>query len=344
MKLAINTLPLSNTHSTRGVGIYTKNLLEELRKVSNLTIQEFNDPRDVKEADIVHYPYFDLFQNTLPFIKKFKTVVTIHDVTPLVFPEHYPLGVKGTFGKFMQQLSLSNISGVITDSLSSKEDIIKILKVDGSEVFPVYLAASSDYKKINTGLEEIKYKYNLTDTFNLYVGNVNWNKNILGIVESSIAAGIDLYLVGKSFQSKDNIDHPELRSYKEFLTRYERHPLIHVLGYVEQPDLVKLMNLASVFLYPSFYEGFGMPVLEAQACGVPVITSNVSSLPEVARQGAILIDPHKTEELTAAIKKVLADKVGRAKLVKEGFENTKRFSWKKTAQETFQVYEQILSR
>jgi len=114
------------------------------------------------------------------------------------------------------------------------------------------------------------------------------------------------------------------------------------LEYVEKEDLVKFYNLASVFVFPSLYEGFGLPPLEAMACGTPTITSNVTSLPEVVGDSAITVDPYEVDELSNALEKVLSDKNLRQKLSEKGIERSKAFNWVTTAQKTWRVYEEVL--
>jgi glycosyltransferase involved in cell wall biosynthesis len=344
MKIAFCTSPLSNSHSVRGIGMYTKNLLESLKQLPDLQIQEFSNISEIKEADIIHYPFFDLFEKSLPNQKRIPTVVTIHDVIPLVYPESYPLGIKGLFNNFLQKMSLKNVAAIITDSQSSKEEIIKYLKMPENKIFPIALAPAKKFYRIsdNKILEGIKVKYSLPQKFVLFTGNVNWNKNLLNLTEAAIKSNIDLVLIGKSFEEKNNLDHPEMRNFKKFLEHYSVNSKVHMLGFVEDQDLVVVTNLASALLLPSFAEGFGLPILEAQICGVPVVTSNISSMPEVAGKGAILVDPNSVENISQAISKILSDGEFRKNLIEEGFRNVKKFSWGKVAQETFEVYVKIL--
>ncbi len=130
MKIAINILPLKSKHKDRGIGLYTSNLVENLKKDPEVKIQEFIHLSEVKNADIVHYPWFDFFFQTLKFGKKFKTIITIHDVIPLIFPKQYPVGIRGKFNFFLQKLALKDCKNIITDSKVSKMDISKYLKID----------------------------------------------------------------------------------------------------------------------------------------------------------------------------------------------------------------------
>lgn len=343
MKIAFCSLPLSTGHKVRGVGAYTKNLLESLKTNQDIEIQEFADISEVQSADIVHYPFFDLFQRSLPIFNRFPTIVTIHDVTPLVFAEHYPPGIKGLINLLWQKLALKNIKAIITDSQASKIDIAKYLNIGLNKIFVVPLASSSQFQPIKDFklLSNIKTKYSLPDRFVLYTGNINWNKNLLNLAQACEEAEVDLVLAGSGFEQKDNLNHPELSSYKEFLDRFGKDPDKHILGFIPTEDLVVIMNLAQVLLLPSFYEGFGLPILEAQSCGTPVITSKVSSMPEVGGEGVLLVDPNSTSEISQAIKTLTTNSNLAQTQINKGFENVKKFSWEKCARETAEVYKKV---
>lgn len=346
MRVGFNTIPLISGHKTRGVGSYTRNLLDALQKRVDIEVVKFTDLKSLKNVDLVHYPFFDLFRPTLPIYNKFPTVVTIHDVIPLTFSKYYPPGVRGTINKWRQKLALLSTQAVIADSSASKKEIEKYLGVPPKKIHPVSLAATPLYHKVKdkTRLQAAKDKFSLPDKFVLYVGNVNWNKNLLNLTQACLDAGVDLVLVGKSFEQKDNLSHPELRSYNEFLQKYSHREKIHILGFVADEDLVAITCLSRALLLPSFAEGFGIPILDAQACGTPVITSRVSSMPEVSRDGALLVDPYKVEDIVRSIRLILDDIKLRDQLIKRGFENVKRFSWQKTADETINVYNLILNK
>lgn len=352
IKIGFDVSPLRSGHQFRGIGSYTGNLLKQLKQLPELEIVEFIQsefPQIRHNVDLIHQPYFDLTNLTVNYedFPIVPTIVTIHDVIPLQFPKHYPLGIKGKINLYWQKVSLNTVvNAVVTDSESSKENIAKYLSYPKNNIYVTYLAAGEEFKKITNSdlLERVSVKYSLPKNFAIYVGNVNWNKNILGIAQACIDSEIDLVLVGKSFEERDNLDHPELRSFKQFLGKYSNHPKIHILGYVEKEEIVPLLNLATVMLYPSFAEGFGLPILEAQACGLPVITSKISSMPEVGGKGAVYVDPYDNNEIVTAIKKITSDKKTSSGLIKLGFENTKLFNWEKTAIETKKVYEKVLGK
>lgn len=346
MKVAINNYPLKSGHKNRGIGVYTKYLVESLEKQKDLEIEYFNNPNQLRNVDIVHYPTFDFFKPTLPLLKKYPTVVTIHDVTPLLFPKYYPAGIRGTINNLIQRLSLLNVSGVITDSENSKKDIHKVLGIKENKIYVTYLAPAGHYQKINNkvALDKVKNKYRLPKEFILFTGNVNWNKNILNTTAAALKAGVEIVIVGKSFEQTENLDHPELKTFKQFKELYSNNPKVHILGFVEDLDLVAITNLATAVVLVSFYEGFGMPILEAQTCGIPVITANNSSLVEVSGDSVLYADPNNIDEIAAAIKKLLVDNELRQILIKKGYLNIKRFSWEKCAKETLRVYEKAAAK
>lgn len=338
-------IDVSNLHEfskLRGIGVYAKNLYEAIRKYTNINVKLVEDSTNEK-FDLIHYPYFDFFASSLPLIKKYPTVVTIHDLIPLIFPKFYPPGIKGSINLFRQKVALKNVKAIISVSTSTKGDIEKILKINPGKIFTVYSAPAENFKKIEnlTELKSIKKKYNLPNKFALFVGSVNWNKNLINLTQACIDAKIDLYLVGSGFNIQENLNHPELAPLKEFRKKYSDNKFVHVVNFVTGQKLVGLYNLASCLLIPSFYEGFGLPILEAQSCGTPVITSNNSSMPEIAGEGAILVNPENPDEISKAITKVTSDVNLKTSLIRKGFENVKKYSWEKTAKDTVKVYEKI---
>lgn len=344
IKIGIDIRKMHSYHKSRGIGLYTKQLIEALKKYTNEEIFIIEENDSQIKLDVIHFPFFDLFFHTLPIFKKFPTVVTIHDVIPLVFPNHYPPGIRGNINNFLQKIALKSSSAIITDSESSKKDMINHLGVQRDKVHKVYLAPSDNFRQIKDKiiLANLKRKYELPDKFILYVGDVNWNKNLINMADACVMAKADLVLVGRGFNQKEDLLHHELESYHQFINRYSSNNLIHIKGYICDEDLVFIYNLASILLLPSFYEGFGLPILEAQACGTPVITCNVSSMPEVAGNGALFVDPYQVSEIEKAIRSIWDDASLRLNLIKKGFENVSQFSWKKTAQETVKVYYNVL--
>lgn len=356
MKIAINVLPLQTAHRRRGIGYYTENLVQMLKKDSSIQLQEFTSLSEVKDADVVHYPWFDFFFHTLPIRKSFPTVVTVHDVIPLLFPKHYPVGVKGKIKYLLQKAALSGAKHIITDSKASKEDIIQYLGMKENKIDVIHLAADPRFRVINndTELLHTKRKYQLPDQFLLYVGDANWVKNLPFLIESFNQIinspgyeHLKLVLVGGVFlKNVENITHPELESLKqvnELIRKFNLEDKIVRPGQIEDDELVAFYNLAILYVQPSLYEGFGLPILQAFACGVPVVSSNKGSLMEVGGEAALYFDPSSLKQCTSIIKDLVDNKSLQDKLSKFGIKQAAMFSWEKVAKETKDVYSKVVN-
>lgn len=342
MKVGIDISALHKFNKGRGIGFYTDNLVKSLKKYTDTNIEIIESENSHRGFDVIHYPFFDFFKPSLK-VRNIPTVVTIHDTIPLLFPKSYPPGIKGRFNLFRQKQSLKKVKAVITDSKTSTADVIRVLNIPRQKVSTVYLASSDNFRKIpEAEIKKITSKFNLPDKFLLYTGGINWNKNLLNQTEAALNSGLDIVYVGGGFHNRNNLNHPELASFKKFLEKYGRHPKTHLLGFVSDDELVALMNKSFALLFVSFYEGFGLPILEAQSCKSPVITSNNSSMKEVAGNGAILVNPENISEITEAINS-LHNEETRKKLINEGLRNISNFSWEKTAKETLRIYNEVLN-
>lgn len=348
MKVALDVSPLKSGHQFRGVGFYTRNLAEAFKKLERRNFSaELVEGKLPLDCDIVHYPYFDFFFLTLPMAKKRPTVVTIHDCTPLVFPKYYPPGIKGNIKLTIQKLSLNNVKRIITDSENSKKDIIKFLNVPEEKIKVIYLAAGNMVRRITdqSTLSKISIKYKLPKKFVLYTGDVNYNKNLIGLVKACRLVKITLVIVGKQAAEENfEFENKENQPLKELNKLIEEEKDVLRLGFVNEEDLSSLYSLASVYCQPSFYEGFGLCILEAMICGCPVVTSNISSLPELTGGAAILVNPQNYEEIARGIKQVIEDKKIQDKMIMAGFKQAAKFTWRKTAIETVKVYEEVLAK
>lgn len=347
MKIAIDTSPLKSSHQFRGIGVYTKYLIEALKKYDKKNKYTFiKQPQKIKDQqfDIIHYPYFDLFWLTLPLEKPKPTVVTVHDLTPLIFPDKFPKGLKGRVKYQIQKHSLRGAKAIITDSQNSKKDIIRLVDFPEEKIDVVYLAPGKEFKKPEDGdlIFKAKRKYNLPERFVLYVGDVNYNKNVLGLIKACKKTRTQMVIVSKQVAREEfESSHKEDQSLVLLIKLYGKDPDIIRIGFVPTEDLVAIYNLATVYCQPSFYEGFGLPVLEAMACGTPVVAANASSLPEVCGNAAVMVDPGKVDKIAEGIKKVIDDKMLRKRLTKRGLIQAKKFSWEKTAKETTKVYQKV---
>lgn len=339
MNIFIDTSPLMNGHAGRGIGRYTQELVKALRD-SGSSHTFFTSDDHPEHIDLIHYPFFDLFFPTLPLKKSVPTVVTIHDVIPLIFPSQYRPGLRGTISFIRQRLSLRNVREVITDSQCSKRDIVSKLHVSSDHVYAIPLAIGDDFIRPSQALlYDVKKKYGLPKHFVLYVGDINYNKNLVFLI-SVIAKipGLNLVMVGKAML---NTDIPEGKAIQDAIDQFNLASRVKRLDSVSASgELEAILSLATLYIQPSLYEGFGLPVLEAMRMKTPVVSSKGGSLPEVAGDAALYFHPRDLGECEHVIREALRmSESERAALVKKGLAQVERFSWATTAQETIAVYE-----
>jgi len=265
--------------------------------------------------------------HVLPIIHPKKSIVTIHGLEYEIFPEMYSFFTRH-YTRFVTRYALSNSSKIIAVSENTKKDLVGIYGGDPDRISVVHHGFS---KRQNASYETHNHS-----GYILYVGRLELKKNILGIIEAydklrrkNSAISNKLVLVGGRGFGFEKIA-------KEISSSVFKKDII-LKGYVGENEKNDLWKNSAVFLFPSFYEGFGLPVLEAQGFGIPVITSNVSCLPEIAGRGAVFADPKNSGEITEMLEKVLTDEMLYRNLIRAGLENVKRFSWEKCARETLEV-------
>lgn len=344
-KIVIDTSPLHELNNLRGVGTYVRELVTALREFDNDYSFELIDKPQSYTADLVHYPFFDLFFNTLPLRKQAKTVVTIHDVIPLVYPDFYPPGIKGTIRFQLQKLALKSVSAIITDSNISALDINSHLGIQSNQIHPIYLAAPTAFSRATpVEVTESKKLFNLQRPYLLYVGDINYNKNIPTLIKAyaHFTKTHDLVMVSRAMSAdipearhiKHVVDDLGLNSSIHFLTKIPTHPVSIMVG---------LYGGAEFYLQPSLYEGFGLPVLEAMTCGAPVISTNGGSLPEIVGDAALICEPNQ-ESLEKTIHHALSlTEEGRQHYIDSGFKKAASFRWSKTARQTMLVYQSVIN-
>lgn len=348
MHVAIDITPLENANSGRGVGSYTKLLVDALQKYeTSYTYSFFTRKQKVSDkADIVHYPYFDPFFLTLPLLQEKPRIVTVHDLIPIHFPDKFPRGLRGELKWQVQRFGLRATRRVIADSYASKADIERYVGIPSSKIDVIHLAASDEFKNVQdkVTLQSVTEKYRLPKHFFVYVGDVNWNKNIMGLLKAfQMFSGKNpahhLVFVGKSFLDTDLSETAELSRFVKDSRLGDR---VDFVGFVEQTDLAAIYTLANACILPSFYEGFGLPLLEAVACGTPVVASKGSSLDEIAGP-AIRVDAYSVDDIAHGLTRILRlSSVARAELGRLSVAWSRRFSWKHVAQKTVQAYKQAL--
>lgn len=345
MTIVIDGSSLQTEYRRRGIGRYTRNLVEALKKLgTNHKIILTSRVEAVKEAGLIHYPYFDLFHRHLPFLPPVKReVVTIHDLIPLRFPESYRPGVRSGFNLWLQKNLIKRVGAVITDSAWSAKDIGEFFPKIKSRVSVAPLGVEKEFGvTVKEKVDRVRSKYGLPEKYVLYVGDVTVNKNLPILIEAvSGISDLGLVMVTNGMSQKDI---PEV---KAVVLAVEKHGVGSRVYYLDNVkfdpgyDLVGIYNGASVYVQPSLYEGFGLPVLEAMACGAPVVATNVTSLPETAGGAAFLADP-TAQSLRSAVKKVLSDDKLRRELISKGLVRAREATWEKTARETLKVYESLL--
>lgn len=354
VRVAIDTGSGTGGHGVRGIGVHTRELLLALGQESKrageheLEIHPINFSKvDLTQYDLVHYTSFHPYFLTLPAQKPAKrVVVTIHDLIPLIYPKHYPAGLKGKLRFLEQKRRLRNVDAIITISETSKKDICRFLKVPPDKVQVIYLAPKKIYgsRVSATMIRIIVAKYKLPKKFVLYVGDVNYNKNIPTLVKACRLSKIPLVMVGKNALKTEELaqdNHPEHAHLKEILGDLDGKNITR-LGFVPDEDLAAIYKLATLYCQPSFYEGFGLGILEAQASGCPVVATRNQVHVEIAEDSCMFADQNDFRDLSKKITQIAQNPKIRQEFIEKGKENVSKFSWDKTSRETQEVYKKVL--
>lgn len=334
-----------NSGKKTGIGRYSSDLLAALKKSSGLRIKEINNPYNLNKLvfEQLYLPFKLLFNRVelyfstsivLPYFLPYRSVVVVYDLVFKLFPEYYRGWLNLTYLKLFFPPSLRRAKKIIAISQCTKNDLVRLYGVAPDKIEVIYPAVGEQYQPVTdqARLKEVRRRYSLPEKFIFNVGTIEPRKNVARLVEAYRALPADLrsayplVLCGKKGWGKSFIE--ELSG-------------IIFLDYVGEADLPLIYNLAALFVYPSMYEGFGLPILEAMSCGIPVVTSNVSSMPEVAGDAAILIEPRETGQLTAAMIKVLTDPIAARELSRKGLVQAGKFSWAKAAAETIAVIKEV---
>ncbi|MFN8377213.1 MAG: glycosyltransferase family 1 protein [Anaerolineae bacterium] len=269
-----------------------------------------------------------------------RTVTTVHDVIPLSYS-----GVSTTLDSLIYRrwlpYSLPRVSQVVTVSECSRRDIARYLKVPRDRITAIPLAANPAFTPApQADIDRVRRAYSLPDPYVLYLGSVEARKNIQRVFEaiaimSAQDITVNLVVTG------------EMKwQYAGILDALDQHHIrdrVRFTGYIPEADLPALYTGARAFVFPSLYEGFGLPVLEAMACGTPVITSNTASLPEVAGDAALLVNPLDAQSLASGLERVIADDLLHDSLSAAGLERARQFSWDQTARQTQLIYQNVLA-
>lgn len=289
--------------------------------------------------DLAHVPHFGP-----PLFSPLPTVVTIHDLIPLVLPAYRgPASVR-----LYTRLAASGArraQAILADSYASARDVETHLKIAKDKIHVVHLAAHSRFQPpTQDELVRVRVKYSLPERFVLYLGGYDVRKNVARVIETFAGQaqgrreGWKLVLAGK-LPEGDTAFFPSARARAERLGMAKD---IHFTGFVQEQDKPALYAAARVFLYPSRYEGFGLPPLEAMACGTPVIAANTSSLPEVVGEAGVLVNPDDANGWNGALEELLSDEARWDDLRGRGLEQALKFSWDRAARETMAVYRSVI--
>jgi glycosyltransferase involved in cell wall biosynthesis len=297
-------------------------------RILNLSLKLFGWPKIeslTDDSNVLFMPNW----NTLAANSTTRVVLTVHDLSPQLLPEYYNLKARLWHWLINIPKLISRANKLIAVSEFTKQSLIKHLNVPEDKIVVAPLGVDHDNFRTNLKvdrLREIRNSYSLPGDFVLFVGTVEPRKNLKRLIEAfeQVKEPISLVIAGKLGWK-----------YSAILNQIQKSPkrrFIKLLGYVPEADKPYIMKLARVFAWPSLYEGFGLPVLEAMAVGTPVLTSNVTSLPEVTGEAALLVNPYNTEEIAKGIEMLHMDKSVRESLIAKGLERSKLFTWEKTAE------------
>jgi glycosyltransferase involved in cell wall biosynthesis len=366
MRVAIDTRKIHDF----GIGTYIRNLLRQLARIdgdteyvllcreADLGIAAQLGPnfRSVREPspnyslreqihvpwvlrrerpDVYHAPHY-----VLPPAVQCRSVVTIHDCIHLMFPQYLPNRAAYAYARTAMWAAARRSDRILTVSEASKRDILQLFNVKPEKIVVVYNAIDEHFSAAPSEdhVRRIRERYQLDHKFVLYVGNIKPHKNLVRLIEafSQLRRSHDdlkLLIIG------DEIS--KLPALRRAVHRHKLHKHVRFLGYLKDDTLTVLYRLASVFVFPSLYEGFGLPPLEAMASGTPVVTSNVSSLPEVTGDAAVLVDPYDVDSIANGMRRVLDDPQFAEELRLKGIKRAREFSWERSVEKTQRVYREV---
>ncbi|MGD2207702.1 MAG: glycosyltransferase family 1 protein [Anaerolineae bacterium] len=290
-----------------------------------LPIQLFTGP-----LDLFHSPDF-----VLPPVGRTPAILTVHDLSFLRVPEHFVPG----FCEYLTgavSRAVGRADHILADSESTRRDLVELLAVDPDRVTVIYPGVEPRFRPIEEVplLEQVRARYRLPERFILGLGTLQPRKNFDGLIRAfaRLPAAEDLHLViagGKGWMYEETLALP---------ARLGLEGRVHFPGFVDDTDLPALYNVASVFAFPSWYEGFGLPVLEAMACGTPVVAADNSSLPEAVGDAGLMIEAGDAEALADSLVRLMREKHLRERLAAAGIEWAQRFTWEAAARQLASVY------
>lgn len=367
MRLAIDARKLHDF----GIGTYIRNLLRHLARLdsqneyiilchapdremvdqlgpnfrsvlepsANYSIQEqIHVPWLLRKVapDVYHAPHY-----VLPVAVRCRSLVTIHDCIHLMFPQYLPNRMAYAYARAAMWSAARRSDRILTVSEASKRDILRFFRVPPEKIVVIYNAIDERFwiEPAEEDVARVRERYQLDHGFVLYAGNIKPHKNLVRLIEAFAELrknGFDdlkLLIIG------DEIS--KLPALRRAVHRHKLHKHVRFFGFVPDETLAILYRLAAVFVFPSLYEGFGLPPLEAMASGAPVVTSNVSSLPEVVGDAAVLVDPYDVSSIVEGVRRVLTEPGLAADLRRKGPLRAREFSWERSVRRTWQLYQEV---
>ena len=296
-----------------------------------------------RDVDLLHMPWF-----YAPAIVMSRLVITVHDLTDVLMPPPGVPEIMQAGRLFFARRALARADRILAVSHSSKRELARVFGVPETKIEVVYNALDERFSRepMPSDADRILERHAVTDPFVLYAGNIKPQKNLprlieaFAIVKSELGdhpeyANLKLLLIGDSAQEHSDLRRAVLRSRLQGDVRF--------LGFVPHAVLRVFYSRARAFLFPSLYEGFGLPPLEAMAHGAPVLTSTVSSLPEVFAQAALLVNPENVFEIARGIKQILTEEDLRDTLIRRGYDLVRKYSWERSAAEVRDIYESVVA-
>jgi len=293
-----------------------------------------------EHIDLFHAPHY-----VLPPAIHCRSVVTIHDCIHLMFPQYLPGRLAHAYAKLQLWTAAHRSDHILTVSEASKLDILRRFRIPADKVTVVYNAIDARLARepADEEVDRVIARYQLRDPFALYVGNIKPHKNLERLIEAfhqlrqeSAFEALKLVIIGDEISKYQGL--------RRAVHVHKLHKHVRFFGFVPLDTLAVLYQLASVFVFPSLYEGFGLPPLEAMYFGTPVVTSNVSSLPEVVGDAAMLVDPYSAESIADGMRRVLTDEHLRAFLRERGMARAREYSWEQSVRQIRDVYGEVMER
>ncbi len=296
-------------------------------------------PRACKRwrADLIHVPYWGS-----PLRCDIPVVVTVHDLIPLLLPAYRGSWQARLYTRLVSA-SARRAALVLTDSQASRRDIVQHLGIPAERIDAIWLAAAPDFHPIRDGatIQRVREKYALNGRYLLYLAGFDVRKNVPGLLDAfaRLDAPLLQLVIGGKLPQQDRPFSPDPRRIARELGIADR---VHFTGWVDQKDKPAMYSDAIALVFPSLYEGFGLPPLEAMSCGTPVIVGARGSLPEIVGRGGLCVDPEDIDALAEAMRKLVVDDALRTELSAGALAQAKQFSWRATARQTWAAYRRAL--